>query len=54
MALNWVEKCIQNPSRVPGCAQDAPRLRRMLVSDIAGPRIERRRGVAHDDHQGDA
>ena len=23
MALNWVTKCIQKPSRVPGCAQDA-------------------------------
>ena len=37
VALNCVEKCIQNPSRVPGCSHEACRLSRMAVRESAGP-----------------
>ncbi len=46
MALNCVVKCIQKPSRVPGCAHDAPRVRRMALSDSAAPLIERAAGAS--------
>ena len=36
--LNCVEKWIQNPSRVPGCAHEAARLARTAGSDSRGPR----------------
>ena len=33
MALNCVEKCIQKPSRVPGCAHEEARLWRVKTSE---------------------
>ena len=46
VALNCVEKCIQNPSRVPGCSHEARRLARTAPSDIAGPRMTRLPGAS--------
>ena len=50
MALNWVVKCIQKPSRVPGCDQDAAGWRAPRRSDIARPaQVPGVRGVVDDD-----
>jgi hypothetical protein len=46
VALNCVEKCIQKPSRVPGCSQDAARLVRISASASDGPRSVRVPGAS--------
>ena len=46
VALNWVTKCIQKPSRVPGCDHDAARLERTAPSVMRGPRRLRTSGAS--------
>ena len=46
MTLNWVTKCIQKPSRVPGWAQEARRLPRMVAKVSRGPRMTRPSGAS--------
>ena len=46
MALNWVTKCIQKPSRVPGCPQLARRLDLIVAKVSRGPRMLRCSGAS--------